>query len=402
MTEQRLRILVLSPNPPEAVTNGISPRVKKFVSHLARSSDVTLVHWASELEVAAPVEPLDSIRRIPCAPPPPPIGRGPRSARQRLRLGWPYPVLSGMQLAVRELCLKQSFDACLAFHPALLRPALELAKLPVVADLIDEPVSAAWRDLLTVRGAALKLRHLRLIMQLVRYLRTYCPRASACCVVSEAEARGLRRLAPATRVEVVPSGVDTEHFCPSAESPEPRSLLFVGNLSFPPNQAAVLFFARRVLPHLERLVPDFRWFVVGPSPSCEVTALASDPRIVVTGYVNDIRPYLRRCMVFVSPLVSGGGIKTKVLEAWAMAKPVVATTLGSAGLAARPDFNLVVATNPEMIARAVAELFSDPERAQRIGLAGRETVLERFSWHQHAAHLEELLFQAAGVARSAD
>jgi glycosyltransferase involved in cell wall biosynthesis len=398
----RPRILVLSPTAPEVVTNGIAPRVRRFVAHLARSADVTLVHWASQPEESLPVESLGTVRRISCVPPSTGTPGNSHSWHHRFRLGWPYPVQSGIQDAVAGLSPEQEFDACLVFHPTLLRPAVETVRLPIVVDAIDEPVLATWREFRASRGLASRLKKARLIMQHIRYLRTYCPRAHACCVVSEHEARSLRRLVPAARVEVVPSGVDCNEFRPSAAVEEPRSMLFVGNLSFPPNQAAVSFFARKVLPILERSVPGFRLYIVGPSPSREVIALSSDPRIVITGFVEDVRPYFGRCSVFVSPLVSGGGLKTKVLEAWAMARPVVATPLGSVGLLARSEVNLVVADRPESFARVLAELFADPERARRIGLAGRETVLKHYRWDHHAARIQALLLEAAAIGSRSD
>ncbi len=398
----RRRFLVLSPTAPETVTNGTSPRVRHFVSHLASSDDVTLVFWPTPQESSVSDEHFRSIRRISCEPPFALATQEPKRPWHRLRLGWPYPVRSGMQRALSGLLEKESFDACLVFHPVLLRPALEMVRFPLVVDLVDEPLVAAWRDLRFARGLHARLRQVKLIAQLARYERVYCPRAFACCVVSETEALSLRRIAPASRVEVIPSGVDAEHFRPTGAAPESRSLLFIGNLAFPPNRAAVLFFARHVVPFLEQSVPDFRWFVVGPDPPREVAALAADPRIVVTGYVEDVRPYLERCSVFVSPLVSGGGIKTKVLEAWAMAKPVVATPLGTAGLKAKAGVNVLIAAGPESFARAVAGLLSNPARARALGHAGRETILQAYSWRQHAAQLMALLHEAAGAERPAD
>src|SRR5208282_624807 len=143
-----------------------------------------------------------------------------------------------------------------------------------------------------------------------------------------------RRVMPGVLVRVIANGVDVEYFHPSGLPRMPHEIVFSGNMSFPPNIAACLWFADHVFPRICRALPAAHWTIVGSQPHACIQHLASRPGISVTGWVPDIRPYLEQASVYVSPLVSGGGIKNKILEAWAMQKAVVSTPLGCAGIEA--------------------------------------------------------------------
>ena len=290
-------------------------------------------------------------------------------------------------------------DVVLSVHASMLRPASVEPGVPLVADLVDEPILEAWRGVAHTAGLSAKLRLMKLMLELAREERALCPRAKYCLLSSEADARALRRVVPTARVGVLANGVDAEWFQPSVASESPRSdtLVFVGNLAHPPNVAAVLHFARRVWPLVRQARPTARWQVVGANPPLAVLALTTDPRISVSGYVADVRPYLEGAAVVVSPLVSGGGIKNKVLEPWAMRKAVVATPLGCAGLQARDGDNIVIAGDPAAFARRTLELLDNPARAARLGQAGWRTAVDHYSWDTQAAILESILARAAGL-----
>ncbi|MDQ4035781.1 MAG: glycosyltransferase [Chloroflexota bacterium] len=134
--------------------------------------------------------------------------------------------------------------------------------------------------------------------------------------VADADADRLRSLAPKARVEVVPNGVDADRFSPHPDlKPSPSTLVFVGAMSYPPNVAAMRYFTNEVLPIVHRARPDARLTIVGRDPAPDVRAMAS-ASVEVTGEVEDVRPYLAGASVFVAPMVSGSGIKNKVLRQW--------------------------------------------------------------------------------------
>ncbi len=227
--------------------------------------------------------------------------------------------------------------------------------------------------------------------------------------VAEADAAAIRRIAPSARVEVVPNGVDSTAFDPDAvraampvdcaSQPEPGLVAFVGAMSFPPNVAAATWFATEVLPRLRALRPGVRFAIVGRDPTAAVSALAADPSIEVTGSVDDVRPWLLRASVVVVPMVSGSGIKNKLLEALAMARPVVATPLASEGMALVAGRDLLLARDPEAFAASVTELLDDPARGQAMGRAGRAAIEAAYTWPAAAARYESLWSELATTKR---
>jgi glycosyltransferase involved in cell wall biosynthesis len=217
----------------------------------------------------------------------------------------------------------------------------------------------------------------------------------AVTTVAEADAVRVRALDPAVRVEVVPNGVDTAYFRPEAsKAAVSASLVFVGAMSYPPNVAAMRYFTSRVLPVLRARNRDIRLTIVGRDPSAAVLAMASSS-VEVTGVVDDVRPYLAASCIFVAPMVSGSGIKNKVLEAMAMARPVVATSLAVEGLPIRNGENALVADDAQAFAAAVQQLLDDPDRAERMARAGRELVQRDYTWEACAERYDRLYHELA-------
>jgi polysaccharide biosynthesis protein PslH len=388
-----LKILALSPVPPDALHHGISLRVHHFLLRLRRHNDVTLVHFRDQPQPERRT-PVPGIRIVSCDPPArPPVSRAAKLLAA-VRLGSPYPQSEPMLRTVRHLLEAEPFEAVMTFHPDMLWYALNERGAPIVADLIDEPTLAIWRALRLAPRGLERLRMAKRILEMGRYERATCPRAAYCLVASDSDAVSLRRIAPRTRVGVLPNGVAMEFFQPSNRAPEPHSLVFVGNLDSAANVAGVQYFYRRVLPRIRQSCPTVQWYVVGANPPQDIVALAADPSVSVTGFLDDVRPYLERASIVVSPLISGGGIKNKVLEAWAMGKAVVSTPIGCAGLRAIDDENIAIATGaPEFADRTLA-LLQRPEHAAALGRAGRQTVERFYSWDAQAARLEAFLQDA--------
>lgn len=217
-------------------------------------------------------------------------------------------------------------------------------------------------------------------------------------VVSPADAAALRTLAPNTDVRIVRNGVNTEYFRPVHMQEEPERILFVGAMSYPPNVAAVDFFYRSVWPQVRRRFPLARFVVCGRDPAPEIRALSSDPSVVVTGAVDDIREWYSRAAVVVCPMTSGSGIKNKVLEALAMERAVVASPLAVEALDVRDNVEVRVADTPTAFAEHCCALMVDREERRRLGCAGREYVVREHSWEGCAAAYDTIYREL--VARS--
>ncbi len=188
----------------------------------------------------------------------------------------------------------------------------------------------------------------------------------------------------------MPNGVDAAYFRPSGLPVNPREIVFSGIMGFPPNIAAALYFAHQVFPRIRASLPECQWSIVGGNPAPQVQALANS-NIRVTGFVPDLRSHLEQAAVIVSPLLSGGGIKNKILEAWAMGKAVVATPLGCAGIDTQDGVNLLIARGACEFAAKTVYLLTHPEHARRIGCAAQQWVTTQYSWEEQSALLDCIL-----------
>jgi glycosyltransferase involved in cell wall biosynthesis len=227
--------------------------------------------------------------------------------------------------------------------------------------------------------------------------------ADAHTVVSEREAVKLRAAEPNAAIQVVENGVDTAYFSDCAsDSGVPRNrIVFVASMDYHANVDAAVYFAREIWPAArERLREltgaEFRFTIVGRSPTPEVVALQSLPGVEVTGTVPDVRPYYREAVAVVVPLRVGGGTRLKILEAMAAGVPVVSTTLGAEGLEVDPSRDLLIADTPVAITEAIASLADQPAQWRQLSGAGRAVVARTYEWkivgerlfaiHQNAIH----------------
>jgi sugar transferase (PEP-CTERM/EpsH1 system associated) len=194
------------------------------------------------------------------------------------------------------------------------------------------------------------------------------------------------------RLTVIPTGADTEYFRPFAQQEAPDSLVFTGSMDWLPNDDAILYFVKEVLPLVAQQIPQVSLCVVGRKPSRRLRELAnSEKNIQLTGWVEDVRPYLARAAVCIVPLRIGGGTRLKIFEAMSMAKPVVSTTIGAEGLPVRHGENILLADEPNKFAASVVSLLRDPAQRKRLGQASRKLVEENYSWVCVAKGFAEVL-----------
>jgi glycosyltransferase involved in cell wall biosynthesis len=219
--------------------------------------------------------------------------------------------------------------------------------------------------------------------------RAACARADVTIAVSEADQHLLQQLAPTARCVAVPTGVDAAYFTPSGRPEIPQRLVFTGSMDWHPNEDAILYFSEAILPRIRAEVPDVTVTVVGRTPGAHLRAVAERAGIVVTGTVDDVRPYIDEASVYIVPLRAGGGTRLKIFEALAMAKAVVSTTVGAEGLALTPDQNVCIADEPHAFADAVIALVREPARRRALGQAGRQLVEDRYSWERVAGIFDD-------------
>jgi len=206
------------------------------------------------------------------------------------------------------------------------------------------------------------------------------------------EREGLLGYAPDLAINVVPHGVDTEKFTPVSPEQQEMSVAFLGNYPHDPNRDAVIHFIEDIWPYLKRTLPGIKFYVIGRDPTPDIlTATKQDRDIVVTGTVEDVRDYLGKVKVFVAPIRLGKGFRGKILEAMAMAIPVVTTSLGAEGIPAEDMNNIVIANDPKTFVDGVVRLFKDDELYERLSRNSRQLVEKRFSWEKGIDILEQVL-----------
>lgn len=200
-------------------------------------------------------------------------------------------------------------------------------------------------------------------------------------VVSEADRAALREVDPMLAVSVIPNGVDARYFAPALSSVRDSSrIVFTGVMSYAPNVLAADFLAREVFPLVRAARPDARLAIVGRKPAPHVRALAELGGVEVTGEVEDLRPWLAGSGAYVCPMVSGTGIKNKLLEAMACGAACVATTLALQGLRVTPGRELLVGTTAQELADGLLRVLGDDECRERLGHAARRYVLREHDW----------------------
>jgi glycosyltransferase involved in cell wall biosynthesis len=192
-------------------------------------------------------------------------------------------------------------------------------------------------------------------------------------------------------VTVIPITVDTAEVTPVARRPGADHILHIGTMYWPPNIDAVKWFVDEIYPLIRQQRTDVAFDVVGACPPAELLALnGAGLGINVTGYVEDPTPYQQRAAVMVVPLLAGGGMRVKILNALAQGMPVVSTTLGAEGIAAVPGRDLLIADTTEAFAEAVIQVLSKPALAARLGAAGRRLIEQTYDYRVACQPLEEV------------
>jgi glycosyltransferase involved in cell wall biosynthesis len=224
-------------------------------------------------------------------------------------------------------------------------------------------------------------------------LRTY-READGVFLCSTADERRLLHQSPDIRTAVIPNAADVEYYRPRTSDPQPDgcTIVFFGLLSTTPNIDGVLHFVQNIWPRIAETHPEARCRIIGGRPPPSLLRLAG-PRIELTGFVSDLRPHLAAATAVVVPLRLGGGTRLKILEAMAMGKPIVSTSLGAEGIEAVAERDILIEDEPAGFANAVSRLLAEPNLAARIGQSARCLAVDRYAWSGAARALESFYRQ---------
>jgi polysaccharide biosynthesis protein PslH len=392
----RPRLLFLCQTLPYPPDGGVAIRTYNILRLLACAFDVTALcfyRWkggAVLKDVEASVRALSAFGRVEAFPIPQEHARG------RLLADHLASVVTGRvytQYVYRSTEFRERLRAVLASEHFDLAhvdsldlsdylPLLEESGIPTVCvhHNVESQLLARRAD---VEGSRARAAYLRLQAgRMAAEERRWGPRVALNVLVSEPDRALFERIVPGARTCVVPNGVDVERFRPAdAASESAGGVVFVGGLTWFPNKDALGWFATEILPHIRARVGEgvpIHW--IGRSSEEEREHFRREHGIQLSGYVDDIRPYVHRAACYVVPLRVGGGTRLKILDAWALGKAIVSTTIGCEGLDAVDGANMLVRDTPERFAAAVAEVLESAALREELGAAGRRTVEEIYSW----------------------
>lgn len=387
---KRMRLLIASTEAPLQPLGGLRQPLRELVLRLRHRHDVDLIAylWPEQAD-----NPIDGIRTkyIPV----PVKNRLTRSGSFLMAsaLGRPLRALeleSPMRFHVQAALAREQFDAVHIAGLPLATLAPQVRAVPSAMVVLDAWHLNAQAD---VASASILARPLKALehRNTVRFERTNLRHFDRVVTVSATDAAALTRLDRQIKTCVIPNGVDADLFAPDARTPERQLIVFIGTMSWAPNVQAARHMAREVLPRVQRLFPDARFAVVGRGIAPAVAnELGTYPGVSVIGEVPDVRTWLSRAHVAVCPMVSGTGIKNKLLEAMAAGVPCVATPLACQGLDDLTDSEVLVAEDAGSFASCVVRIFQDDQLAQRLSTEGRSHVLRFHTWEGTTAKFEDL------------
>ena len=299
-----------------------------------------------------------------------------------------------MKAELEKLLAEEDFDLV---HVHLIRMAQyqpSLRGLPTLLDLMDAVSDYLKSSLALIRNPLKRLLTHVDWRRMQRYEQTLAD-FDTCLVCSTKDQLSLQRSVPDAVVDVTVNGVDLETFRPVDVEREPDSIIYTGNMTYQPNVDGAVYLCKEILPLVAERVPGVHLYLVGQKPPRAIQKLAADPRVTVTGFVEDLNEWYAKCMVSVCPIRMGAGTLNKVLEPMATGTPVVSTTFGVAGLGVTDEREVLLADDPPEFAAAVARLLREPDTRKRIAANARQHILANHDWESIAARYDRLYSQLA-------
>ncbi len=316
---------------------------------------------------------------------------------------------TGMRREIEARARANEFDVLVC---DFLQPSVNVPdSLPYATVLFQHNVEAMiWKRHYEVQRNPLKKAYLYgQWRKSFAYERAACQRFDMVVAVSREDAETMRRDYEIEAVKDVPTGVDTDYFRPgacnghaAAAGRAPHNLVFTGSMDWLPNEDAIQYFTREIMPIVKESVPDVTLTVVGRKPYASLLELSKrDSSIIVTGRVDDVRPFMEKAAAYIVPIRVGGGTRLKIYEAMAMERPIVSTTIGAEGLPVRDGSHLLLADTPQAFAAATVRVLTDERLARTLSTSAAQLVREEFGWERVAASFAEICRAAVSRKESA-
>jgi glycosyltransferase involved in cell wall biosynthesis len=388
-------ILTITPYLPYPPNSGGRSRTFNLIKHLQADYDIALICYGRPEEQAFDLTPLRELCDVQV------VDRAPSPGTLQAAM---MTLTSAKPLTLRlyhTAAMERAIAAYLDTHPVDLIHVESFYMLPNLPQTLDVPVLlsepaieyVAWgrhaqvaKPWFTRPGVWLEAQKLR------RWEPRIWAQATAIGAMSDIDAQIIRRDLPDAHIVMTPNGVDVDYFTiDEAAERDNRTGIFMGDYKYFPNTDAMLYFIDAIMPRVRKQRGDFQIMLLGKDAPRELLAHHNDPAQAVTlaGFVDDTRPYLQSCALFVCPLRSGSGTRFKLMEALACGMPVVSTPVGAEGLHAVDGEHMLIRDTPQGFADAVVQVLNNPQEAQAMARRGRQWVVERHAWAHSAALLRE-------------
>ncbi len=392
-----MKILHVAPYSPVPPNFGGALRIYHLLKALSKRHDVTFVAIGTEKDRIALRQSFgDDVRNIQVVPP---LGLSSQvSTKYNLfasalingkSLFFQNAFATEMQATLDRICETEKHDVAIFEFPA----AAQFHLPPGIVRILDEHNVEYSNHERMYKGTRLPFRkaiYFREYKKLLREEVAVCRQMDAIFTTSSKDLEIITKHLPSKEKFVIPNGVETDYFSPSNSEIEPFSMVYTGTMDYFPNQDAMLYFLDKVFPIIKKSVPQARIYIVGKNPPPALRRRSSGD-IVVTGFVQDVRPFTKKAAVYVVPLRMGSGTRLKILEGLAMKKAIVTTTIGCEGIDITDGEHLEIADDPEEFARKVVALFNDRVRSMALGENGYRLVTERYDWEVVASMMENAI-----------
>ena len=374
------------PYPP---SDGGKIRAFMFLKYLSQKFDIHLLTFIEEPEEEKHVPELrkifkkvDTVLRIPSPLP------------SRLKLLFPVHFWGYYSDAMRdrliEILRTRVIDVVHIKSTQMCYYIEFIKRLPVLFTEFDTGILSIKKSYIKPNRGLKRILDYVFSLQVYIWMTKYMKKFDKIIAVTDSDKKKLSLFRAEEDIEVVNTGVDIKHFSSGYEVVKENRLVFVGFMNHYPNVDAMLYFYNEIFPLIKAKIPDVKLTIIGSGKADEINAFKSDSAIEITGYVEDMRPYVRKGAVFVAPMRKGEGLKGKLLEAMAMRKAIVTTPIGCKGLPVVSGRDLLVAVQPEEFARDVIRLLRDPALRKRLALNAYEIVRKNFDWDRVSSKLASI------------
>lgn len=414
-TASRRRVLYLSTRPCWPVTSGAHLRDFHLARQLSLGQELLYLAFDSGTGSADSSQRLPELNNSRVVLVPRGQGYGPLQLLRGALGSAPISVLNyttnAMRQALRRILQAEAFDFVqvegvhLCAYLPLIRALAPEATILMDWHNIESELMDRYAD--NTSSIARRWYARRTARQLYKCEQRLLAECRAHTVCSEREQAQLLKRAPGAAVEVISNGVDVEFFAATPAGATPaiaastadgarRSIAFVGSMSYHANIDAACYFVEAIWPTIRERRPELEFRIVGSNPTAQVQALRNHPDVIVTGTVDDVRPYYREALAVVVPLRVGGGTRLKVLEAMASGTPVISTSLGAEGLDVTHGSNLLLADDAAAMADAVVNMQAHDERWQQLVENGRRLVAASYDWSSIGQKLRSFYGRVGG------